>query len=225
MKQQRSKIDVQRLHKAVQGPGVDPRVWCQYAVIQELGYDPDHGILADVKFLPNGEEETCYVGMDYWGNGFGEYNPLAVGDVVKVEYPSGDPAATPVISDRIPQPPFLPSKFMQDENDTSEPTQDKVIVVKPGQKLRIYVTGDGEMDIFAGDDQSTFVKVKDGEILVGDDQAGPVIPSNWATHPTLGLKKVLSTLATALTTAGVTNTLSADLGTLPTAETTKGKIT
>lgn len=225
MKAVRSKIDIGRLRAAAAGPGTDPRVWVSYAVVTDVGYDAKFGILADFKAMPNGEENTAYVGMTYWGNGFGEWCPVEVNDVVKLDIPYGDPDSTPIITHRIPQPPFLPSPFFKSDTADDQPTEDRVLVIKPGQKYRLYVTKGGEVDIFAGDDQSTFLKVKDGEILVGDDNAAPVIPSNWASDPSSGLIEVLGKLASALTTAGVTNTLASDLTMLPTAATTKGKIT
>lgn len=124
----------------------------KYGVIVDIGFDPDHSIFADVKFLPNGEQETVYVGSNYAGDGYGEWNPLAVNDVVEITYPEGTAEATPVITARIWQAARKPPSQFAGTNE--EPTQDKVLVVKPGQKYRIYVSQGGEVDIAT--DNSSF---------------------------------------------------------------------
>ena len=66
-------------------------------------------------------------------------------DVVEITYPEGTAEATPVITARIWQAARKPPSQFAGTNE--EPTQDKVLVVKPGQKYRIYVSQGGEVDI------------------------------------------------------------------------------
>jgi hypothetical protein len=107
----------------------------------------------------------------------------------------------------------------------------ETLVFSPAGKGYSVFRKDGSVQTFSGDGTAS-ATVKSGEVdvfaasvLIGDSSAASVIPSNWATAPSNGLIEVLGKLATALTSAAVTNTLAADLATLPTAATTKGKMT
>lgn len=137
-------LDVGALSSAASRPGIDPRTWVTLAVVTELGFDPVEGTFADVKFVPGGENETCYVGTQYAGAGFGENNPLKVDDLVVVVVPMGDPGLGPVIIARFnnkadPPPP--------DFAEGDEPSSDRIIRVEPLKNFKVFVTGTGKLTL------------------------------------------------------------------------------
>lgn len=140
----RRKTDVGAMSSAVSRPGIDPRVWLTLAVVKELGFSATEGCFADVQFQPGGENETAYYGTSYAGSGFGEHNPIEVGDTVLVALPMGDPGLGPIIIARFNNagdPP--PAEF----GEGDEPSADRIVRVKPNQNLRIIVSGTGSVNI------------------------------------------------------------------------------
>ena len=205
--------DVRRMAHAVSHPGIDPRIWGSWAIITEVGFDPKEGLFADIQLQPTGEVETVLIVGIYAGSGFGCYRPLKKDDTVYVHFPNGDPNNGGIILARAwnaADPP--PAAF--DSGNGEDPIDHPMEVVEKDKKWSVITSGSGDVELFT-----------DHNVLIGDANAAPVIPSNWATDPNVGLIKVLGTLATALSTAGVTTTLAADLTHLPTAATTKGKMT
>jgi hypothetical protein len=166
----RRSIDVARLSSAVRRPDVDSRVWCTLAVVKELGFDPDHGIFADVVYMPSGEEETCLVGTEYAGSGFGLFAPLKKGDTVVVVQPSGEPGFGPVIVRKLWGVADKPAKEF--DGGSNEPTSDVVLVVEPGKTCRIVVSGGGKVQIDAG---GASVEVTASDVKVGDQTARPLV--------------------------------------------------
>lgn len=142
----RRNIDVGRLAKAVQRPGVDPRVWCCLAVVQELGIDAQ-GVFADVQVQPDGNVETCYVGTPFAGSvdgetGYGDWCPLEVGDTVLVAVPMGDTDSGPIIVTRVwngGDPP--PEQLREGE----EPPADRWIIARPKQSIKLLATLMGKL--------------------------------------------------------------------------------
>lgn len=176
MTKARTSWDMGALAKALQRPGIDPRQWATLAVVQETGFDPEEGAFADVTFLPSNQVETCYIGSDYTGDGFGEWNPLHVGDLVLVIVPEGDAAAGPVIVKRIWTRTEKPPADFAGTND--EPTNDRVLIVQPGQKYRVVVSAGGQITV---ENTTAKIQVNSADILIeaatvnaGDDQAVPL---------------------------------------------------
>lgn len=176
MSRVRKGIDTQRLSKAVSQPGIDPRVWATKAVVMEVGFDVEEGIFADVRYIPTGEEETVFVGSNYVGDNFGEWEPLTVGDVVLVVVPRGDPSEGPVLVTRLWGRRYLPPSKMGNGEDTSD---DRILVVKPGQKYHVIVSDGGEVFL---ENDSASITIKGGEIditaasvKIGDDSAAAVV--------------------------------------------------
>ncbi len=139
-------------------PGADTRVWFAMAVVTELGYDPvavpgvSGGVFADVKLLPGGEPDTCYVGMPYAGAEFGAWYPLNVGDHVLVAYPYGESGWGPVIVSRIWNSAALPPTPSDPDwargLQTNEPPTDVIIRVQRGRSYRLRAdTGDVDVTV------------------------------------------------------------------------------
>lgn len=205
--------DVRRMAHAVSHPGIDPRIWGSWAIITEVGLDPKEGLFADIQLQPTGEVETVLITGIYAGNGFGCYRPLKKDDTVFILFPNGDPSNGGIVVARSwnaadPTPPQF------DSGNGEDPIDHPMEVVEKDKKWTVITSGSGDTELFT-----------DHNVLIGDANAAPVIPSNWASDPAKGLVKALTTLAGVLTTAGIANTLANDLTALPPVATTKGKIT
>lgn len=189
------RIDMSRLAKLAQRPGVDPRVWLTLAVVEALGFDAAEGVFADVRFQPTGERETALVAVPYAGDGFGDWCPLAVDDVVLVAVPNGDPSAGPVIIARMwraaDRPPADVRAGQDDADGHPVPTADRVIRVQAGQRLVVRVSGSGgDVDIRVEGSGNVNLVVDSGKVLVGATSGGE--PPALATT----LKSYLDTVKT-----------------------------
>ena len=144
----RGSVDVGRLSAAAQRPGIDPRVWITLGIVKEVGFDAAEGIFADVQLQPSGEIETCFLGAPYAGAEFGMFAPVQVDDTVLVAVPSGDPNHGPVIIARMWDAADKPASDFAGSGD--DPTEDVVLRVRAGKKLRVRVKGSGgQVDIQA----------------------------------------------------------------------------
>lgn len=189
-------------------------MWITLASVVQLGFDSVHGIFADVKFMPTGELETALVGTSYAGNGFGDWAPLHVDDIVLVAVPNGDPNTGPVIIARMWSGADHPSadfKAAQQDNGSDVPTNDRVIRVEPGQKLRLITSGDtGEIDITVEGNTNVnltagaLVKMQDGSqaYVRGNDYANSLSDFLTALNT---MQSALAAYATALGTGTPTN--------------------
>jgi hypothetical protein len=116
-------------------------VWLAFAVVEDVAYDADHGMFADIKLLPEGDTATALVGGDYAGDGFGEFVKPGIGHIVLVAMTSGDAGFGPVIIKRVftgsekPPPEFKNTSGA----DAMDATEDPTIVVEPGKTLRVVV--------------------------------------------------------------------------------------
>lgn len=204
-------LDVTRLANAVSRPGIDPRIWVSYAVLQTAPVvdtrEGKQGVFADVRLLPSGVLDTARVGAIYAGNGFGLYAPLHKNDEVLVCAPSGNPDEGLVITQRLwstsdPQP--------QQVADTPE---DVTLVVEPDKNLRLSVQGSGNV----------YLTVDSGKIFLGSpDNTEPVALGTqvqrylnrlqpfftgfnaWAPVPMDGGAALKATVTTAYSVAGTT---------------------
>lgn len=150
-------VDVGRLASAVSRPGIDPRIWSSLAFVTAIHMDAEHGPFADVVLLPDGTQATARLGAVYAGGGFGFYVPVEVDDEVKVEAPSGDPAAGIIISTRQWSAADKPPQAAIDH-----PT-DVLLHLKPGTTLRIIASGGGKL-LLGGDASSEALVL--GNVLV-----------------------------------------------------------
>ena len=135
----RSGVDMFRLSKLASRPGVDPRLWLTLATVTDVAFDAEHGMFADVQFMPDGDRETCLIGSDYAGNGFGEWLPLKTGDVVLVAVSHGDPGAGCVLIKRIFTGSALPPSDFKNPNSASamDARTDPVFRIEDGATLHI----------------------------------------------------------------------------------------
>jgi hypothetical protein len=146
-----SSIDVSRLADAVSRPGIDPRVWVSYAIVQsEPVVETAQGqqdVFVDVLLVPTMQPDTARLCADYAGNGFGLYAPLHKDDEVVVIAPSGDPDEGLVIARRCWSPSDLPPA------EAGQFPDDVLLVVEPGKNVRITTSGGGK--VFLGDTEAT----------------------------------------------------------------------
>lgn len=144
-------LDVGRVAAAVSRPGIDPRVWCSYAVLTSEPFIEQRAgqqdVFVSVQLLPTGTEETARVGAIYAGNGFGLYAPLHKDDEVLVIAPSGDPDEGLVVTQRLWSPADPPPSAI-----TAHP-EDVTLVVESGRSVRIGVAGGGR--VYLGDGEAT----------------------------------------------------------------------
>lgn len=152
-------LDVTRLANAVSRPGIDPRIWVSYAVLQTEPFVDERpgkqGVFADVQLLPSGVMDTARVGAIYAGNGFGLYAPLHKDDEVLVCAPSGDPDEGLVIVQRLwstsdPQP-----------AQVAQTPEDVTLVVEPDKNLRLTVQGSGNV----------YITAAGGKVVLGEESA------------------------------------------------------
>ena len=135
----RSSVDLGRLAEAASRPGIDPRNWLTRCIITDVVYDPKHGLFADVKIQPDGDEETVLVGANYAGDDFGSYWPVKVDDIVLVAFPLGDPGEGGVIISRLFSGSEKPPKELSanDSGADGDPTTDPTLRIEDGATLRI----------------------------------------------------------------------------------------
>ena len=160
----RSSIDVGKLSAAVARPGIDPRRWITFARVLDIGFDPDHGLFADVEAMPSRDQLTCLIGSGYAGDDYGEFNAPAIGSVVVVAIPDGDESAGPVIICQLwnganaKPPQELASSSPVPAEATGDPTrrvQDgrtMRIIAKAGANIRLEVEGSGKVQVAATGD-------------------------------------------------------------------------
>jgi hypothetical protein len=129
----RREIDIGRLSKAVERPGIDPRVWLEQAEVVEVGVDLQQGVFVDCKRLLDKTVYTARLGADYAGDGFGTLRAPKKGDVVLVAVPRGDRGACPVVIARL----FCGSIKPPPEFGDGDPSADPVTVVEPGRTLKV----------------------------------------------------------------------------------------
>lgn len=132
-------IDVARLAKAVERPGIDPRPWLSLAAVTAVVCD-DEGPLVDIQLLPDDVSETARVGTLYAGPDYGIFMPLGVGDEVLVAAPQGDPNEGLVVIARLHSASDPPPPDVAASSGT-----DLVIHAKDGANINITVTGGGKI--------------------------------------------------------------------------------
>lgn len=135
----RSSADLGRLAAAASRPGIDPRQWILRAIVIDVAFDPKHGLFADVQFQPDGDIETVLVGANYSGDGFGEYWPIKVDDIVLVALSQGDPGDGGVIISRMFSGSEKPPKELSagDAGVDGDVTTDPTLRIEDGATLRI----------------------------------------------------------------------------------------
>lgn len=103
-----SDIDLQELAQALSYPGIDPRTWFSYALVdraqdgeQSVKFDPDWGPMVRVVLQPENVVTWCRVAMQTAGPGEGDWHPYVEGDELLVAIPEGSILAVPVVMGRL----------------------------------------------------------------------------------------------------------------------------
>lgn len=135
--------DVAKMAAALERPGIDPRKFVDLAVVTAVSVGAE-GVHADVETI-TGLLETTALAPPYSGAGFGLYLPIDVDDFVVLAMPDGMFNAGGRIVGRTwdtgtPPPP-----------EVIDHPEDVALVVKPGQTIRIIVSGGGDAVIEARD--------------------------------------------------------------------------
>lgn len=146
--------DMSRMSRAVQRPGIDPRVWCVRGWVKAYHLDADHGAFVDV-LLQTGEEETARVGEGYAGAGYGDHGSLQADDEVLMVAPMGNYNSGLVVVARLHSKSDPPSQIAADH------PQDRLVHLKSGQTLRVVVEGAG----------NAVLAVDAGRLLLATEQA------------------------------------------------------
>ena len=126
--------DVNRIAKAMERPGIDPRCWNCVAYVTKFHIDKE-GPLVDIVLVPDGIPETARVGADYAGPGFGLYTPIEKDTEVLVGFPNGDPDEGLVVTRRLWSASDPPPQLALDH------PEDVILVAKEGANIRIVTQG------------------------------------------------------------------------------------
>lgn len=135
--------DVAKIAKALERPGIDPRKFVDLAVVTTVAVDAS-GVHADV-ITSEGLPETVALAPPYGGPGYGFYGPLDPDDAILIAMPDGKYNAGGRVVGRIWDPGSPPPAEVAAHPD------DVALVVKPGQTIRIVVSGGGNAVIEARD--------------------------------------------------------------------------
>lgn len=103
-------MDQRTAGEAFSYPGIDPRQWISIGRVDAqteddpdpiVTFDEQLGPLVKVTLLPSGVPALCRVGMEFAGDGEGEYSPFVEGDEVLVAIPEGNERSGCVIIKRL----------------------------------------------------------------------------------------------------------------------------
>lgn len=180
------RLDVGRLSELLRRPGMDTRTWLTYAVVRDVAFDPEHGLFADVTFLPSEIQETVLVATGYAGPEWGVWAPLKVDDMVLVAVPGGDSNDGAVIISRLwtglEKPPAL-ARGETTQRGMPDPSEHLSVTVEPGQKLQVKTDGgaievtalNGAIQITATGSANIELKVSNGKVTLGGDGLTPLL--------------------------------------------------
>lgn len=135
--------DVAKVANAVSRPGIDPRKFVDLGIVTAVDVSAS-GVHVDVT-TTDGVEETAEVSPPYGGPGYGLHLPIDLDRTAVIAMPDGvyDSGARVIGT-------------VWDSGDPPPPEvlanpDDVVLVVKPGQSVRIIVSGGGDAVIEARD--------------------------------------------------------------------------
>ena len=152
-------IDLAKISKAAERPGIDPRKFVELAIVTSVAVD-SNGVHADV-LTSDGLPETAALVTPYGGPGYGFYGPIDLDDAVLLAVPDGKYNAGARVVGRVWDAGSPPPA------EVSAHPDDVALVVKPGQTIRVVVSGGGNAVIEARDG---------GKLLLGgEDASDPVM--------------------------------------------------
>lgn len=151
--------DVAKISEGLSRPRIDPRKFVDVGIVDAVNVS-EAGVNADVTTM-EGVPETAAYSPPYAGPGYGLHLPMDIDDAVVMVTPDGVSNAGLRIVGRTwdagsPAP-----------ADVVDNPEDVVLVVKPGQSVRLIVTGGGHVVLEPRDGG----KIKHG----GDDADDPLI--------------------------------------------------
>lgn len=173
----RGNIDASRLAELVRRPGIDPRVWIVFATVEALGFDEVEGIFADVRYLHNERVVTAFVGALATGDGFGDWCPLKVGQLVLVAVPNGDEDNGAIVIASTWDASRRPASEFQSPDDPTEPTVDRVVKAEPGTTLRVLATDGASIVIHASGGGNVTVSASGDSVVNVNAERAVVIDS------------------------------------------------
>ena len=101
-------LDLAALGRALSYPGIDPRIWVSYGIVdreqddqKSTVFDPDYGPMVWVILQPHNQRVLCRVGHQVAGNSESDWHPFMQADEVLVVVPEGDTRSYPVIVCRL----------------------------------------------------------------------------------------------------------------------------
>lgn len=152
-------MDVARASEALSRPGIDPRDFVQLAIVEAVAVNSD-GVYIDVR-TAHGQPETATLSAPYGGNGYGLHLPIELDETVVLALPYGSFNAGARVIGRNWDPGDAPP------TEAIDHPEDVVLVVRPGQSVRVIVKGGGDV-IFDPRDGG---KIKHG----GEDADDPLV--------------------------------------------------
>lgn len=151
--------DVAKASQALSRPGIDPRKFVDIGIVSAIAVGED-GVHADITTF-EGQEETVALSPPYAGAGYGLHLPIDLDHAVIVAVPDGKwNAGGRVIGatwDRGSPPP----------TEITDNPDDVVLVVKPGQSLRIFVRGGGDVVINCEGGGDVEISASGGKVRAG----------------------------------------------------------
>lgn len=147
-------IDVAKSANALSRPGIDPRKFVDLGIITAVDVTAA-GVHVDVTTI-DGVQETAAVAPLYGGPSYGLHLPIDLDRTALLAVPDGKfnlgARVIGTVWDAGDPPP----------QDVIDNPDDVVLVVKPGQKLRVIVTGGGDVVLEPRDG---------GKVRIGDEDA------------------------------------------------------
>lgn len=135
--------DVAKIANGLSRPGIDPRKFVEIGVVTAVDVT-DKGVHVDF-ISSEGVPETAAVSPPYGGPGYGLHLPIDLDRIAVLAIPDGKFNAGARVVGTVWDEGDTPPQEAIDNRD------DVVLVVKPGQSLRIIVTGGGDAIIEARD--------------------------------------------------------------------------
>jgi len=148
-------MDSQRMGLAVSFPGIDPRVWSSWAVVEAIRID-GKGIAVDVLVLDTGKPATVGLAAPT-GRRYGLYVPIEIGDAVVVLW-NGASGTGQIVGSMWDTGTPAPAAVVDNP-------QDAALVGPPGRRLRLLSLDDGTAP------GSAVLATGTGPVLLGSEQA------------------------------------------------------
>lgn len=175
--------DVAKIAEAISRPRIDPRKFAEIAVVTAVAVDGE-GVHVDVT-TAEGLPETAALASPYAGPGYGMHFPIDLDEAVILVVPDGVYNAGARVVGRVWDAGDPPP------GDVLDNPEDVVLVVKPGQSLRVVMTRGGDAIIEPRDD---------GAVRLGGGAAPerPVQTTDDGAVLLAALDSAIETLTTAL---------------------------